>query len=224
MSRGRGLRFSGKKEDGRDKAALGRQAVRGYRAADAELTAAFGMTDREEARNSLRMAGGTTLIQAAGSTDSSGSSQSAEETRSPYSTRSIKSNDWRRTSGREARSAFAARRSLPLLAAALLLTASVTGCSGGGTADPASAPSAAETGKDAAKASGDSGKDAASGSADGKGTDSAAGKSADAPAAAVSDKPDEQPGTVYYEVFVRSFYDSNGDGIGDLKGLNEKLD
>ena len=27
-----------------------------------------------------------------------------------------------------------------------------------------------------------------------------------------------------YEVFVRSFYDSNGDGIGDLKGLIEKLD
>jgi glycosidase len=30
--------------------------------------------------------------------------------------------------------------------------------------------------------------------------------------------------TVFYEVFVRSFYDSNGDGIGDLKGLTEKLD
>src|SRR5436190_4203617 len=31
-------------------------------------------------------------------------------------------------------------------------------------------------------------------------------------------------GAVCYEVFVRSFYDSNGDGIGDLKGLIEKLD
>src|SRR5881296_2724085 len=30
--------------------------------------------------------------------------------------------------------------------------------------------------------------------------------------------------TVCYEVFVRSFYDSNGDGIGDLRGLTEKLD
>jgi glycosidase len=30
--------------------------------------------------------------------------------------------------------------------------------------------------------------------------------------------------TVFYEVFVRSFYDSNGDGIGDLAGLIDKLD
>ncbi len=29
---------------------------------------------------------------------------------------------------------------------------------------------------------------------------------------------------VFYEIFVRSFYDSNGDGIGDLKGLIQKLD
>lgn len=31
-------------------------------------------------------------------------------------------------------------------------------------------------------------------------------------------------GGVCYEVFVRSFYDSNGDGVGDLDGLIEKLD
>ena len=31
-------------------------------------------------------------------------------------------------------------------------------------------------------------------------------------------------GAVFYEVFVRSFRDSNGDGIGDLPGLIEKLD
>lgn len=30
--------------------------------------------------------------------------------------------------------------------------------------------------------------------------------------------------TVFYEVFVRSFYDSNGDGVGDINGLIEKLD
>ncbi len=29
---------------------------------------------------------------------------------------------------------------------------------------------------------------------------------------------------VYYEIFVRSFYDSNGDGIGDLNGIKQKLD
>jgi alpha-amylase len=31
-------------------------------------------------------------------------------------------------------------------------------------------------------------------------------------------------GAVFYEVFVRSFADSNGDGIGDLRGLTSKLD
>lgn len=35
---------------------------------------------------------------------------------------------------------------------------------------------------------------------------------------------DEQPSTVYYELFVRSFADSNGDGIGDLNGVTAKLD
>lgn len=30
--------------------------------------------------------------------------------------------------------------------------------------------------------------------------------------------------TVFYEIFVRSFYDSDGDGIGDFRGLIEKLD
>jgi len=30
--------------------------------------------------------------------------------------------------------------------------------------------------------------------------------------------------TVFYEIFVRSFHDSNGDGIGDFNGITEKLD
>ncbi|HEX8336086.1 MAG TPA: alpha-amylase family glycosyl hydrolase, partial [Pyrinomonadaceae bacterium] len=29
---------------------------------------------------------------------------------------------------------------------------------------------------------------------------------------------------VFYEVYVRGFYDSNGDGVGDFAGLAEKLD
>ncbi|MEO5675127.1 MAG: alpha-amylase family glycosyl hydrolase [Chitinophagales bacterium] len=29
---------------------------------------------------------------------------------------------------------------------------------------------------------------------------------------------------VFYEIFIRSFYDSNGDGIGDLNGITAKLD
>ena len=35
---------------------------------------------------------------------------------------------------------------------------------------------------------------------------------------------DWKRGAVCYEVFVRSFYDSDGDGIGDLNGLTQKLD
>ncbi|MGG3283523.1 alpha-amylase family glycosyl hydrolase [Paenibacillus solani] len=40
----------------------------------------------------------------------------------------------------------------------------------------------------------------------------------------VTTEVDEQPSDVYYEIFVRSFYDSDGDGIGDLQGVIEKLD
>ena len=29
---------------------------------------------------------------------------------------------------------------------------------------------------------------------------------------------------VFYEIFVRSFADSNGDGIGDLNGVTQQLD
>jgi alpha-amylase len=36
--------------------------------------------------------------------------------------------------------------------------------------------------------------------------------------------PVTPPTRVYYSVFVQSFYDDNGDGIGDLRGLTSKLD
>jgi alpha-amylase len=39
----------------------------------------------------------------------------------------------------------------------------------------------------------------------------------------ISDSPEKIP-RVCYEIFVRSFCDSNGDGIGDLKGIISKLD
>lgn len=35
---------------------------------------------------------------------------------------------------------------------------------------------------------------------------------------------DNTNGSVYYEIFVGSFYDSNGDGIGDLNGITMQLD
>jgi len=46
-------------------------------------------------------------------------------------------------------------------------------------------------------------------------------------AAAQTGAPDDagwRDGAVCYEIFVRSFYDSDGDGVGDLEGLIEKLD
>ncbi len=44
-----------------------------------------------------------------------------------------------------------------------------------------------------------------------------------APAAQAQRAPAWTNGATCYEVFVRSFYDSNGDGTGDLNGLIEKL-
>ena len=50
-----------------------------------------------------------------------------------------------------------------------------------------------------------------------------ASPSASSPAVATTG-PSWTTGGVCYEVFIRSFYDSNGDGIGDINGLIDKLD
>jgi alpha-amylase len=47
---------------------------------------------------------------------------------------------------------------------------------------------------------------------------------APAPGLAQAKQPGWTRGAVCYEIFVRSFSDSNGDGIGDLNGLTAKLD
>ena len=47
---------------------------------------------------------------------------------------------------------------------------------------------------------------------------------ASAQPAATPPEPEWRRGGVCYEVFVRSFQDSDGDGVGDLRGLTEKLD
>jgi glycosidase len=39
-----------------------------------------------------------------------------------------------------------------------------------------------------------------------------------------SGQPEWWEQAVFYEIFVRSFYDSNGDGIGDFNGITQKLD
>ena len=44
------------------------------------------------------------------------------------------------------------------------------------------------------------------------------------PAEYPADELREWNDRVYYQIFVRSFYDSDGDGIGDLRGIIEKLD
>ena len=48
------------------------------------------------------------------------------------------------------------------------------------------------------------------------------------PIAEVPDESSRDPlwykRAVFYEVLIRGFYDSSGDGTGDIRGLAEKLD
>ena len=52
----------------------------------------------------------------------------------------------------------------------------------------------------------------------------ATARSRQQPIARLADDPLWYKDAIFYELRVRSFYDSNGDGIGDLRGLIEKLD
>ena len=40
----------------------------------------------------------------------------------------------------------------------------------------------------------------------------------------IDSEPDWYKRAVFYEVLVRGFSDSNGDGTGDLRGLTDKLE
>ena len=43
------------------------------------------------------------------------------------------------------------------------------------------------------------------------------------PLAAAEEETDVNHARNWYEIFVRSYYDSNGDGVGDLNGIRRRL-
>jgi glycosidase len=83
------------------------------------------------------------------------------------------------------------------LAVTLLLTMALTSCVWAGAPGPTSGPTAAPTGRPEPIAS---------------------------PTPPLPERTAWWQDAVFYEVFVRSFYDSDGDGSGDLRGLTERLD
>ncbi|MCM1183932.1 MAG: alpha-amylase family glycosyl hydrolase [Roseburia sp.] len=121
------------------------------------------------------------------------------------------------------------RRGLPRMSACVLAVAlalNICACGSGSADAPEGAGTAADE-QNGAQVQGNAGTEAAE-----SGTE-ASGEAADG-AQAVSEPPAyayEQELNViednyrnYYEIFVYSFYDSDGDGIGDLNGVTEKLD
>ena len=99
--------------------------------------------------------------------------------------------------------------------AALLLTVcmvSATACGADGTEDGAQIEQNVESAEESAESVEETISDEESTASDGDITDSI-------PLNIVDDNY-----RTYYEVFVYSFFDSNGDGIGDLQGLISKLD
>jgi glycosidase len=105
-------------------------------------------------------------------------------------------------------------RGLPQLAACFLILSILAGCAAGPTPAPtsASAPAAIEPATSTPAA-----------------TAAPAATPTIAPTVAPTESPaDAQYGwwndRIFYEIFVRSFQDSDADGVGDLKGLISRLD
>lgn len=55
-------------------------------------------------------------------------------------------------------------------------------------------------------------------------TSSSSASSSAAPSGYVMEDSTNEGGSAFYEIFVSSFCDSNGDGVGDLNGITSKLD
>ncbi len=146
----------------------------------------------------------------------------------------IKRIDTERTTTKHRKPAILARTLPVFLAATLLFTGcgknaapGANGTSGAETgANGSGAESAQGTAEGAAQANGQV-QNAVQGQADGQMQDQAMDAAQENAATQLQLPPlniiDDKYRTTY-EIFVYSFYDSDGDGIGDLKGVTEKLD